>query len=145
MTPSDHYKNILRYLWEVELPQLHEILPKDLLSLEMMLTMEEPRYELRSGEFIDVNLSELESLSKLVPRLLHGTVLVPFVFQKRKGYWVFCGSKLDQWIVDAVLGFTTCSPFLLESYEPKSYYHQHQVYSFKKRFPSLTILVFTYT
>ncbi len=144
MNTSDNYRIILKYLWDVEIAQLNDVFPKDLLSLATLRSMNQPRYELRSGETVDVDPSELDSLCTIVPWLLHENVLLPFVFQKRKNYWKFIGSKMEQWIIDHVLGFTTCSPFLMESYHPKHYYHQHQVYSFKRKYPSLTILTFTY-
>lgn len=144
LPPTDHYKAVLRYLWDVEISSLNNNMPRDQISLQAMLAMERPQYELLSGEVIDVAQQELETLKHVVPWLLHEKVFLPFVFQKRKGYWVFTGSKLEHWIVDRMLEFTTCSPFLLESYSPIPYYYQHHVYRFKRLFPSLSILTFTY-
>lgn len=133
-------KKLLEGLWKSEKAKIIGSLPKAKQTLTSLLS--HPVIELNNGEESVVNVSELEFVEQLVSTSLNDQLMLPFIFQKKKSQYFLLGSKLEQWIIEKILGLTNSSPFLLEVFLPRTSYF---VYHFKRvqtKIPTLVFLTF---
>ncbi len=138
---EDNTDELLRIIWKNDISNIDKHLPTDRKSLKTLLDMEKPEITLKSGEKSIILKEDLQKLSTVVPRMLWEEILLPLVFRRNDDVYELDSDKeLEHWLVDTVLGFTTCSPFLLESYHRRGYYYPHELGRFRKEFPSLVVV-----
>ncbi|MFX1282197.1 MAG: DUF61 family protein [Promethearchaeota archaeon] len=133
-------KKLLEGLWESEKAKIIGSLPKTKKSLTSLLN--HPEIELKNGEESYVEISELEILKQIVPNTLNDQLMLPFIFQKKKSQYYLLGNKLEQWVVETLLGLTPSSPFLLEVYMPRSSYYVYHFKRIQSKIPTLVFLTF---
>ncbi|MHA2202133.1 MAG: DUF61 family protein [Candidatus Hodarchaeales archaeon] len=134
-------KKILEGLWRSEKAKIIESLPKTKKSLTSLLS--HPVFELNNGEESIVKISELEFLKNVIPNALNDQLMLPFIFQKKKRQYILLGEKLEQWVVEKLLGLTNSSPFLLELFHPRSDYFIYHVKRVQSKIPTLIVLTFS--
>lgn len=134
-------KKILKGLWRSEKAKIIESLPKTKKSLTSLLS--HPVFELNNGEKSVVKISELEFLKNVIPNALNDQLMLPFIFQKKKRQYILLGEKLEQWVVEKLLGLTNSSPFLLELFQPRSDYFIYHVKRVQSKIPTLIVLTFS--
>ncbi len=136
--------DLLRIIWKDDISKIDKHLPQQRETLKTLLEMEKPEITLKTGETSIIFEKDLKKIAVIIPRMLWDEILLPFVF-KRNGevYELDSDNELEHWIVDRVLGFTTCSPFLLESYQRRGYYYPYELGRFRKEFPSLVVVAVT--
>lgn len=136
--------DLLRIIWKDEISNIDKHLPRRRESLRTLLELKKPEITLKNGEKTIIFEKDLEKMASLVPRLLWDEVSLPFVFKRNDDVYELDSEKdLEHWVVDRTLGFTTCSPFLLESYRRRGYYYPHELGRFRKAFPSLVVVSIT--
>ncbi|MFX0014162.1 MAG: DUF61 family protein [Promethearchaeota archaeon] len=136
-------RKVLEGLWKGEKAKILGSLPKTKKSLNTLLI--QPVIELNNGEESMVEMGELEFLKQLVPTSLFDQLKLPFIFQKRKSQYILLGEKLEQWVIETILGMTTSSPFLLETYKGRSSYFIYHYKRIQTKIPTLVFLTFTVT
>jgi uncharacterized protein (UPF0216 family) len=131
-------KKLLEGLWQSEKVKIIESLPKTKKSLTSLLS--HPIFELNNGETSVIEISELEFLKRIIPNALYDQLLLPFIFQKKKRLYFLLGEKLEQWVIEKILGLTETSPFLLELFQPRSDYFAYHVKRVQSKIPTLVFL-----
>lgn len=131
-------KKLLEGLWRSEKAKIIESLPKTKKSLTSLLS--DPVFELNNGETSVVEISELEFIKSIIPNTLNDLLLLPFIFQKKKKFYFLLGEKLEQWVIEKILGLTDASPFLLELFQPRSDYFVYHVKRVQSKIPTLVFL-----
>lgn len=134
-------KKLLEGLWQSEKAKIIESLPKTKKSVTSLLS--HPVFELNNGEESIVELSELEFIKSVIPSALNDQLMLPFIFQKKKSQYTLLGGKLEQWVVEKILGLTKSSPFLLELFHPRSDYFIYHVKRVQSKIPTLVFLTFS--
>ena len=134
-------KKILEGLWQSEKAKIIESLPKTKKSLTSLLS--HPVFELNNGQTSVVEISELEFIKSIIPNTLNDKLLLPFIFQKKKTLYFLLGEKLEQWVIEKILGLTDSSPFLLELFHPRSDYFVYHVKRVQSKIPTLVFLTFS--
>ena len=134
-------KKLLEGLWRSEKAKIIESLPKTKKSLTSLLS--HPVFELNNGEESVVKISELEFLKSILPNVLNDQLMLPFIFQKKKSQYILLGEKLEQWVVERLLGLTNSSPFLLELFRSRSDYFAYHVKRVQSKIPTLVFLTFS--
>jgi uncharacterized protein (UPF0216 family) len=134
-------KKLLEGLWQSEKSKIIESLPKTKKSLTSLLS--HPVFELNNGETSVVAVSELEFIKSIIPNTLNDILMLPFIFQKKKKLYFLLGEKLEQWVIEKILGLTDSSPFLLELFHPRSDYFVYHVKRVQSKIPSLVFLTFS--
>lgn len=134
-------KKLLEGLWRSEKEKIIESLPKTKKSLTSLLS--HPVFMLNNAEESAVKISELEFLKSVIPNALNDQLMLPFIFQKKKRQYILLGEKLEQWVVEKLLGLTNSSPFLLELFQPRSDYFIYHVKRVQSKIPTLVFLTFS--
>lgn len=134
-------KKLLEGLWQSEKAKIIESLPKTKKSLTTLLSY--PIFELNNDEESVVDISELEFIKSVIPNALYDLLMLPFIFQKKKSLYFLLGEKLEQWVVEKILGLTDTSPFLLELFQPRSDYFVYHVKRVQSKIPTLVFLTFS--
>ncbi len=133
-------RKLLEGLYKSEKVKILGTLPKTRKSLISLLS--HPAIELNNGEESIVNISELEIVGHLVPTTLNDQLMLPLLFQKKKRQYFLLGNKLEQWVVEKILGLTNSSPFLLEIFLPRPSYFVYHYKRVQAKIPSLVFLTF---
>ncbi|MFX0204561.1 MAG: DUF61 family protein [Candidatus Hodarchaeota archaeon] len=131
-------RKLLEGLWQSEKAKIIESLPKTKKSLTSLLS--DPVFELNNGETSVVEISELEFIKSILPNTLNDLLMLPFIFQKKKKLYFLLGEKLEQWVIEKILGLTDASPFLLELFQPRSDYFVYHVKRVQSKIPTLVFL-----
>ena len=133
-------RKLLEGLYKSEKVKILGTLPKTRKSLSSLLS--HPAIELNNGEESIVNISELKNVSHLVPTALNDQLMLPLLFQKKKSQYFLLGNKLEQWVVEKILGLTNSSPFLLEIFLPRPSYFVYHYKRVQAKIPTLIFLTF---
>ncbi len=138
---DDKTDDLLRMIWKNDIPNIDKHLPRRRIPLSELLMMKVPEFELKNGEKSVIFKEDLEKMSRMIPRMLWGQVRLPFIFKRNDDvYELEDVTILENWVIDKILGFTSCSPFLLESYQPRGYYYPFELRRLRKRCPSLVVV-----
>ena len=146
------FDKTLRYLWKHELSKLNDHLPARRIPLPDLLNNPNPSFPLRDGTHSAISRNELLDLANFVPPDLHSRLVLPFVFLRRldlgRGSYALLGSKLEKFCVERILGLEearSTSWSLIMTFQPRRCFYTYQVFQFRKRFRSVSVIAFVTT
>jgi hypothetical protein len=129
-----------RYLSQVEhmVERLNKHLPKTRKTLGQLLREEEPSVEAVDGSKICFRRQDIETVAKVMPAELHGSLFLPIVVVRRlelgKGVYFILGGRAEKALVSRLLN--------LDEGEKDLYLYRLQVFELLGKLKSLLTIAF---
>ena len=137
----DRYLAYINYLSS----KINLHLPKSRKSLLQLLDEKEPYVETLDESKIYFKKQDLEEASKLIPRHLHDSAMLPVILLRRiglgKGVFTVAGGEAEKLLVKNALGMTE-KPYEKEMGEEESYLYRVQIQELLNRLGSLVVIGF---
>ena len=130
--------------WIRELEGINSGLPKKLLSIKQLLTIEKKGFQSRDGfQFIPNN--EFSSFCSNFSPDMYEKILIPIVLLQKGDHFVTSGNKYASWAIEVLLGHEPSNYLVsIADYEPKhSYYYSYQANKLRRKFPTIIQLIFS--
>ncbi len=129
---------------EHDIETLNDHLPESRITLKELLEQPEPYYVTKSGERSVLKREEIEELSRMVPKRIHGEIRLPIVILRRMDYGpgihTIAGNKHELFLVHQVLGYVDLQWENFAAWKPVEQLARPQVQLLRRRLPSTTAL-----
>ncbi|MFQ5976589.1 MAG: DUF61 family protein [Candidatus Heimdallarchaeota archaeon] len=121
-----------------ELGKLGQHLPKQRISLSVLLDSDSPGYRSRTDAFCHMRRQELIKIASLIPIDNYEKIRLPIIFLKEKNIFRLSGNKIEAWIIEKILGNPNPFPALLEIYIPKLTFYNYEFQRLRRELPTVT-------
>jgi uncharacterized protein (UPF0216 family) len=140
MSPPDILDSILK----LELDKLNENLPQKRITIEELLKKEPYSIPTKKKETITIRKTELLDFIDVFDELLYKDIRVPILILSTKDIFKVGGSKIDQWVIEKLLGYIKEKVVFIKFYEPKhEYYYSYQIQKLKKKYPNIIQILYS--
>ena len=132
-------------LLKYELDKINASSPRERIPLHMLLESPNPKYYTKDpNTTIDIDVHELQAYIKHFDPEMYKSIRLPLVFLHVQDIYKVSGSKIDEWIVEKLLGYVTERIVFLSTYESKhQYYYTFQINRIKKQYSTLIQVVYS--
>lgn len=135
--------DILDSLIKLELDKLNENLPQKRIIVEQLLKKDVYSVPTKKNEEIIINKNELLSFLEFFDDSLYKDIRVPILILSSKDIYKVGGGKMDQWVIERLLGYVKESVVFIKYYEPKhEYYYSYQIQRLKKKYPNIIQIIY---
>ena len=140
MSNPNHFETIIK----LELDKINETMPAQRVTLASLMKMEKPYILTKKNEKIFVFHDELTAFAKFFDEDMWNKIRVPIVFLNVKDIFKVSGAKMEQWVVEKLMGYIKNSFVVISHYQPThEYYYSYQVRKIKKQFPNLVQIMYS--
>ena len=132
-------------LLKYELDKINSNSPRERIPLNTLLESPDPKYYTKDpNNTIDIDINELQLFTKHFAPEMYNMIRLPVVFLHVQDIYRVSGSKIDQWIVEKLLGYVNERIVFLQNYESKhEYYYTYQINRLRKQYSTLVQIVYT--
>lgn len=140
MSPPDILDTVLK----LEIDKINENLPQKRVSIEELIKKEPYSILTIKKEEIIISKKELMSFLDHFDESLYKDIRIPLVFLNVKDIYKTAGAKIDQWVVERLLGYESENIVFLSHYTPKhNYYYGYQIRKLKRKFLNIIQIIYS--
>ena len=140
MSPPDILDSIIK----LELDKLNENLPQKRIIVEELLKKEPFSIPTKKNEELVISKNELLSFLEFFDESLYKDIRVPILILSSRDIYKVGGGKIDQWVIERLLGYINESIVFIKYYESMhDYYYSYQIQRLKKKYPNIIQIIYS--